>query len=206
MENATSGLNRVATESGAEVIALLEAAGSQVKVGYFWSRLQEHAPERRFRLLTNVASGTVPAGSPLAALLRDSISERCQSFLLFPWQGGSRVVTGVVGFSESTPPIEHVPEALVENLWSANEIARLRGELKTVSERLASRKLVEQAKSTLQAAQSISEERAYEYLRSVSRKRRITLAALSAEILGGRGLRNTAIRQGEAASPHVPGR
>jgi AmiR/NasT family two-component response regulator len=101
-------------------------------------------------------------------------------------------VTGVIGFRESLPPIEHVPDALVENLWSAYEIARLRGELKTVSERLASRKLVEQAKSTLQAAQSISEERAYEYLRSVSRKRRITLAALSAEILGERGLRSTA--------------
>jgi hypothetical protein len=191
MENATSGLNRVATESGAEVIALLEVAGSQVKVGYFWSRLRDQAPERRFellpdRLINDAARGTVPAGSPLAALLRDFISERCQSFLLFPWQGGSRVVAGVIGFRESTPRIEHVPDALVENLWSANEIARLRGELKTVSERLASRKLVEQAKSTLQAAQSISEERAYEYLRSVSRKRRITLAALSLEILSGR--------------------
>jgi hypothetical protein len=195
MENATSGLNRIATEAGAEVIALLEAAGSQVKIAYFWSRLRDEAPERRFRFpgdrLNNDATGPVPAGSPLAGLLKDSLSKRCRSFLLFPWQGGSRVVTGVIGFRESTPRIEHVPDALVENLWAANEIARLRGELKTVSERLASRKLVEQAKSTLQAAQSISEERAYEYLRSVSRKRRITLAALSAEILGGRGLRNT---------------
>jgi hypothetical protein len=191
MENATSGLNRVAIEAGAEVIALLEAAGSQVKIAYFWSRLRDQAPERRFRLPDNSARGTAPAGSTLAALLKDSISKRCQSFLLFPWEGGSRVVTGVIGFRESTPRIEHVPDALAENLWAANEIARLRGELKTVSERLASRKLVEQAKSTLQAAQSISEERAYEYLRSVSRKRRITLAALSAEILGARGLRNT---------------
>lgn len=190
MENATSGLNRVATESGAEVIALLEAAGSQVKIAYFWSRLQDQAPERRFQLPGN--PGTAPAGSPLAVLLRGSISERCRSFLLFPWQGGSRVVTGVIGFRESTPRFEHVPDALVENLWAANEIARLRGELKTVSERLASRKLVEQAKSTLQAVESISEEQAYEFLRSLSRKRRITLAALSAEILSARGLRNTA--------------
>ena len=108
MENATSGLNRVATESGAEVIALLEAAGSQVKIAYFWSRLRDEASERRFRLPGN--SGTAPAGSPLAALLKDSLSARCQSFLLFPWQGGSRVVTGVIGFRESTPRIEHVPD------------------------------------------------------------------------------------------------
>lgn len=186
MQNEPSGLNRIATELGAEVIALLESAGSEVKVGYFWSRSREQASERRFLLHADGGGGAVAAGSPLAALLRSTLSERCQSFLLFPWQGGSRVVAGVIGFRESTPRIEKVPEALVENLWSANEIARLRGELKTVSERLASRKLVEQAKSALQAAQSISEERAYEYLRSVSRKRRITLAALSVEILSGR--------------------
>jgi AmiR/NasT family two-component response regulator len=87
-----------------------------------------------------------------------------------------------------------VPEPVVENLrllgwtsWSAKEIVRLRGELRTVNERLAGRKLVERAKSALQADLSINEDSAYQYLRSVSRRRRITLAALSAEIVGGRG-------------------
>ena len=71
--------------------------------------------------------------------------------------------------------------------WSAREIVRLRGELKTASERLAGRKLVERAKSALQADLSINEDSAYQYLRSLSRRRRITLAALSAEIVSGRG-------------------
>jgi hypothetical protein len=199
--SASRSLNRAAIELGAEVIALLETAGSQVKITYFWSRARDHAPKQRFlgprRPLADAVSGTAvthsAAGSPLAALLRDSISEHSQSFILFPWQGDQNILTCVIGFEELMPPVEQVPEALVENLyllgwanWSAKEIARLRGELRTVNERLAGRKLVERAKSTLQAEQSIGEEQAYEYLRRLSRKRRITLAALSAEILGGR--------------------
>jgi hypothetical protein len=200
--SASSGLNRAAIGLGAEVIALLEAVGTQVKITYFWSRLRGHAPERRLleskRLLTDALKATkvatAAAGSPLAELLGDSISKHSQSFLLFPWQGDSRVTSGVIGFSEAMPPVGEVPEPLLESLrflgwanWSAKEIARLRSELRKVNDRLASRKLVERAKSTLQAEQSISEEQAYEYLRSLSRKRRITLAALSVEILGGRG-------------------
>ena len=106
---------------------------------------------------------------------------------------------------KATPPISEVPDAVVESLnllgwanWSAKEIARLREELRTVNERLAGRKLVERAKSTLQAERSITEEQAYEYLRNLSRKRRITLAELSAEILGGRvggGVSTTSNRQ-----------
>ena len=112
---------------------------------------------------------------------------------MFPQPGGENLSAGVIGFAAPNAPVSQVPDAVVENLnllgWaasSADEIARLRVELKNVNERLAGRKLVERAKSALQAEQSITEEQAYEYLRSVSRKRRITLTALSAEILGAR--------------------
>jgi AmiR/NasT family two-component response regulator len=114
-------------------------------------------------------------------------------------RGGKQVTAGVIGFAEPDAPVSQVPHAVVDNLnllgwatWSADEIARLRGELKIVNERLAGRKLVERAKSLLQAERSMSEEQAYDYLRSLSRKRRITLAALSAEILGARAGANQA--------------
>jgi hypothetical protein len=198
--SASSGLNRAAIGLGAEVIALLEPAGTQVKVTCLWSRSRNGAPERRFPeskplpadAIGNTPAGPSAAGSRLTTLLRETISECSQSFLLFPWQNSERVITGVIGFTKSSTPVGHIPDAILENLnllgwatWSANEIARLRGELRIVNERLAGRKLVERAKSALQAERSISEEQAYEYLRSLSRRRRITLSELSAEILGG---------------------
>ena len=208
LASASSGLNRAATGLGAEVIVLLETSGTQVEVTSLWSSSREYAPKRRFIELPRLPGGAIgaravtrlSANSPLAELLKDAISQRSQSFLLFPWQGAPKALTGVIGFREPEPPVGQVPEPLVENLrllgwtdWSAREIVRLRGELKTVNERLAARKLVERAKSTLQADLSITEESAYQYLRSLSRRRRITLAALSAEIVGGRGGRDPAV-------------
>src|SRR5579863_9657859 len=102
---ASSGLHRAAIGLGAEVIALIQNAGSQLEVTRFWSRLRNEGPERRFvesePLLSKAVVGTsvtVGAGSPLAALLSDSISRESQSFLLFPWDGDSGVRTGVIGF------------------------------------------------------------------------------------------------------------
>jgi ANTAR domain-containing protein len=200
---ASSGLQRAAIGLGAEVIALLEADGPQVAVTYFWRRSGDCVPERRSLqtkwLLVGAVSGKAVVGTATAGILRDAISERSQSFLLFPLDGTQNAVTGVIGFTDADPPVSQVPEAVVETLnllgwaiWSAREIARLRGELRTVNERLAGRKLVERAKSALQAERSLSEEQAYAYLRSLSRKRRITLATLSAEILGSRTGRSRA--------------
>ena len=219
LASASSGLNRAATGLGAEVIALLETAGSQVQVTTLWNSTRDHATRRRFielRRLPAEAIGAraairLSAGSPLAALLRDSISQCSQSFLLFPWQGAPKALTGVIGFREQEPPVGQVPEPVVENLrllgwtdWSAREIVRLRGELKTASERLAGRKLVERAKSALQADLSINEDSAYQYLRSLSRRRRITLAALSAEIVSGRGGHDPSVLAETALGPARP--
>ena len=208
LASASSGLNRAAIGLGAEAIALLEMAGSQVQVKSLWSCARDHAPQRRFIELRRLPAEAIeartvtrlPAGSHLTALLRTWISQRCHSFLLFPWQDAPKALTGVIGFREPEPPVGQVPEPVVENLrlmgwtdWSVREIVRLRGELRTVNERLAGRKLVERAKSTLQADLSISEDSAYQYLRSLSRRRRITLAALSAEIVNGRGGHNPTV-------------
>jgi hypothetical protein len=196
-------LQRTAIGVGAEFIALLDAAGSRLEVTCFRAGSRQRAPERLSFPSNGPLAGALgrsavarisvvaAVGSPLATVLRSTISEHSQSFLLFPWEGNQRVITGVIGFAESDPPVSQVPDAVLENLnllgwatWSAKEIGRLRGELRIVNERLAGRKLVERAKSALQAERSISEEQAYECLRSLSRKRRITLAKLSAEILG----------------------
>lgn len=189
---ALSGLQQAALGAGAEVIALLQPAESSVEVIWFWDRSGNRAldcatlPWKGFVPDTGVAA----AGSGLAATLRNALSTRSQSFLLFPSQGGRRTGTAVIGFTEPNTPASAVSEAILEKLslvewasWSVAEIARLRGELKTLNERLAGRKLVERAKNVLQTERNISEEQAYAYLRGLSRRRRITLAALASEIM-----------------------
>jgi hypothetical protein len=131
-------------------------------------------------------TGALPALSPD---LKRVLSERSQSFVVLPAQANGAIF-GVLGFIEPDPPFADAPDEIVEKLnligwasWSVAEMARLRGELRTVNERLAGRKLVERAKSALQAERSISEEQAYAYLRRLSRKRRISLAQISSEIV-----------------------
>jgi len=115
-----------------------------------------------------------------------------------------RVVSVVFGFAAPAPPSNRTPDVITEKLrliglatWSVKEIAGLRSQLKTVTGRLAGRKLVERAKGVLQVEQGMSEAGAYELLRRLSRKRRITLAALAEEVIrecsstqGGRGAVN----------------
>jgi hypothetical protein len=205
--SALSGLRRLATGMGAGVVALLRLSDAQIEITWFFGRSQEQ-PLDRVTLQSsgvseaasqlavigaNAGATSLAAGSPLATFLKHAISEQSQSFLLVPSAGSRKMATGVIGFAAANPPISDTPDAVVENLnllewatWSASEITRLRSELRTLNERLAGRKLVERAKSTLQAERSINEEQAYEYLRALSRRRRITIATLSAEILRGR--------------------
>jgi hypothetical protein len=135
----------------------------------------------------------VEPGNPLAQILREIISPHSESFLLFPWQVRQKVVTVIFSFAAPVPAYQRVPDRIAESLdlvglatWSVKEIVRLHTELKTVNSRLAGRKLVERAKGVLQAEQGLTEERAYEYMRGVSRKRRITLTQLAEEVLKGR--------------------
>jgi ANTAR domain len=136
----------------------------------------------------------VEAGSALARLLADRISPRSRSFLLFPWKVRQRAVTVIFCFDEKAPVSLDVPEAIAESLnliglatWSVKEVVRLRSELRITTNRLAGRKLVERAKGMLQREQGITEERAYEYLRGQSRRRRITLEAIAEEVVSERG-------------------
>src|SRR5580698_1539128 len=115
---ALSALQRAAIELGAEVIALLEDDGSQGVVTCFWRSLGGYATERRayHAGLSVAVSGKSVVGGTAAGVLREAISERSQSFLLFPLPGTQKAITGVIGFTEADTPITQVPEAVVENL------------------------------------------------------------------------------------------
>jgi hypothetical protein len=194
---ASSGLSRAAVDLGAVAAAVLWTEGPQLEITYFWSRSGAAAPSQRIlhsqqdlSKAVRRQTGPLAAGNPLAHILRDSISPDSESFLLFHWRVRRRVVTVVFGFTAPVPAYDRVPVPVAESLnliglatWSVKEIARLHAELKTASGRLAGRKLVERAKSVLQIEQGLSEQQAYEYLRGVSRRRRVTLSESAEEVL-----------------------
>jgi ANTAR domain len=197
LDQVSLGLSRAAVDLGAVAVAVVWAEGSQLEITYFWGRSGTAPPsqtildpQQEFSRAVRRQTGPLAAESPLAQLLRDAISPESESFLLFHWRVRRRVVTVVFGFTAPVPAHDRVPVRVVENLnliglatWSVKEIARLQAELKTVNGRLAGRKLVERAKGVLQIERGFSEPQAYEYLRGVSRRRRITLAESAEEVL-----------------------
>jgi ANTAR domain len=197
LDDASSVLQRAAIDLGAEAAAVLFSAGSQVELTYWWGELGDCASKQQMSIakpgrfdVLKTTTGPVDAGNPLAQVLREFVSPQSQSFLLFPWQMQRRVVTVVFCFAAPRPAYTQAPDAVIEKLrliglatWSVKEIAGLRSELRTVTNRLAGRKLVERAKGVLQIDHGISEAGAYEHLRRLSRKRRITLAALAEEVI-----------------------
>ena len=69
--------------------------------------------------------------------------------------------------------------------WSVEEVRRLRAELSSANCAFAGRKLVERAKLTLQSECGLNEQQAYEYLRRMSRQRRIPMSRLAQDLLTG---------------------
>jgi len=201
LDDASSGLKLAATEMGAEAVTVLFCEGSNVEITYAWHSIPPTPQKRQLPTISAAhcdvlkkTAGPAEAGSPVAQILRDFIAPRSQSFLLFTWRMQQRVVTVAFCFAATQPPNRQAPDAVLEKIsliglatWSVKEIAGLRSQLKTVNNRLAGRKLVERAKGLLQIDKGISEEGAYEHLRRLSRKRRITLAALAEEVVRERG-------------------
>lgn len=206
---ASLGLERAAEELGAVAAAVLLTEGSRIELTHFWSHsgttdkhLDPDKQQNLARALENW-SGPIDAGSPLARLLRDWINRDARSFLPFHCRIEGHLVTALFGFSESVVPHHAVPEVVAERLnlvgiaaWSFREIARLRANLKVVSSRLASRKLVERAKGVLQTERGLNEEQAYEHLRRTSRRRRIPLTELAEEVLRTQA-------RGSSLTPHL---
>jgi AmiR/NasT family two-component response regulator len=97
----------------------------------------------------------------------------------------------VFGFAQSDPPFSSVPAHILESVnlaamaaWSAKEIARLRAELRAMNCQFAGRKMVERAKGILQTQHGMNEQQAYEYLRRMSRQRRVAMSKLAQDLVG----------------------
>jgi ANTAR domain len=197
LEKSLAGLQRASTELGAAALVVLVAEGCGVEVAYPAAAPLVVGAELRDGLTG--ASGAIPAGTALAAFLRSEVIAGAISFLLFPWRTQRRVVMIVFGFAESRPPLDSVPPHIAEKInltalaaWSAKEIARLRAELRAVNRQFAGRKLVERAKGILQTERGMTEQQAYEFLRKMSRQRRIAIAKLAEDLVGSGGLKKYA--------------
>jgi hypothetical protein len=191
---ACANLDRTSVELGALSAAVLRNAEWGTEIAHFWSATGGgDAGTFRNQSLCRAegADGAIDAGSLPAKLLLEVIGPGAHSFVVHRWEANRRAIAIVLGFSNpETPPFERLPDAAEASLnlvalafWSAREITRLRAELKEADRRLASRKLVERAKGVLQLERGISEESAYAYLRSQSRRRRVTLIRIAEEVV-----------------------
>jgi ANTAR domain len=199
LEKSLAALEHASTELGAAALAVLVAEGCCVEVAYPSAAALVLGAELRdgAKLRDGLfgASGAIPAGTGLAAFLASQVTAGAISFLLFPWRTERRVVTIVFGFAESRPPLDSVPPHIADKInlaalaaWSAKEIAGLRAELRAVNRQFAARKLVERAKGILQTEHGMNEQQAYEFLRKMSRHRRIAMAKLAEDLVGSGGL------------------
>ncbi len=194
------GLSRAAAGLGANTLAVLalEARSFEIVhrrpgVGETWyplaapfplrARIAARARKRpRSRLRTKTARpiSHTPPSAPTS-----------NSFLLVPWRARHNGITLVFGFETPEPASSSIPAHLAESInlaslaaWSLNEVARLRAELRHANQSFAGRKMVDRAKALLQSEHGMDEQQAYEYLRRMSRQRRITLSQLAEDFLG----------------------
>jgi len=137
--------------------------------------------------------GFVPADSPAARFLAAACHLQPSSFVSFSW--GVHRHTGIVAFGFAPgaplapfpPHVSSTAQLLALAAWCVSEIARVRGEVAIVSERLGGRKLVEQAKTFLAEEQGLDEPQAYAYLRKLSRQRRTRMSDIARDVLKAAG-------------------
>jgi hypothetical protein len=172
------------TEALSATVLLIES-GKGVRVIYHWPERWKinSALHRSGTPLERVAGlpRCVEAGSPLGALL-SIVAPGAGSFLLFSSEARQTRAVVVFGFTDAVAlrraaraEVSAAANLVALATCSAHEAHRLRGELATVSERLGRRKLIERAKGLLQMEQGLSEREAYDHLRNVSRRRRISM-------------------------------
>ena len=197
LEQGLDGLTRVAATLGANALAVLLLGATSMEVVYRRPEAGEVLPPGSpipcgLDVCTALDStpGPVCAKTAVARFLTSAVTPSANSFLLFPWRARPSGVTIVFGF-EAQEPAHAVPAHISDSLnlvalavWSLKEVGRLRAELRAVNHSFASRKLVERAKGILQSEHGMNEQEAYEYLRRMSRQRRVTLAKLAEDLLG----------------------
>lgn len=188
LEKGLAGLQQAAADLGANALAVLVAEPACIEIVYPKAR-QVQCDANARHTLTSV-SGAIAPDTWTARFLTSEVTPEANSYLVFPWSVSSRAVIIVFGFAGLQQPHLSVPAHLTDTLslaafaaWSVKEANRLRKELRLLNHQLAGRKLVERAKSKLQAEHGLTEQQAYELLRKMSRQRRITLAQTAEDLV-----------------------
>ena len=195
LEQGMAGLLRAEAALGANTVAVLVLEATSLEIAYGRTEagalpLAAAIPcDLDILVALNSRCGPVSADSSLALFLTSAVAPTANSFLLFPWRDRPRSVTIVFGFAAREPAYT-IPADVMDSLnlaaltaWSVQEVSRLRAELRTANHSFAGRKLVERVKGILQSERGMSEQQAYEYLRRISRQRRITLSKLAEDLL-----------------------
>jgi ANTAR domain len=192
------GLSRAAAGLGANTLAVLALEARSFEIVHRRPGVGETYPlsapfpcALELRLALENGPAPVSGKKPLARFLTSAVAPTSNSFLLVPWRARHNGITLVFGFETPEPASSSIPAHLAESVnlaslaaWSLNEIARLRAELRHANRSFAGRKMVDRAKALLQSEHSMDEQQAYEYLRRMSRQRRITLSQLAEDFLG----------------------
>ena len=188
-------LTRVADECGVDSVSVILLESEEViQVVYRWPG---NAPFESSRLaggrsaLAGVTGATrIDVESPIGQLLNRVASRVAGSFLVFPWD--PQRVRGLIafGFVAAGADAAAIPRHGLQTLelaawatWATCEIRRLRRDLRVANERLSGRKTVERAKGLLQARHGWDEQKAYEHLRNLSRRRRRAMEEVAQELL-----------------------
>lgn len=188
---------RLGAAFGANNVTVLVLGTASIEIAYRRSVGGDAPPPGAFircefetRVALDSIQGPIPAGNPVATFLTSAVAPHSKSFILFPWRARPGAVTIAFGF-EGAEPACVIPDHVVDSLnlaalatWSLKEVSRLRAELRAANLSFAGRKTVERAKAVLQSERGMSEQQAYEYLRCMSRQRRITISRLAQDLLG----------------------
>ncbi len=186
----------MAAAFGANTVAVLVLEDGAIEIAYHRTEAGAVLPGTsipcgiEMRAVLDRSQGPVCPDSAIARFLTAELAPASNSFILFPWRAQPGPVTIAFGFNAAEPACvipDHVADSL--NLaalaaWSLKEVSRLRAELRAVNQSFAGRKTVERAKGILQSQRGMSEEQAYEYLRRISRQRRVTISRLAEDLLG----------------------
>jgi hypothetical protein len=197
LEKGFEGVARLAAAFGANNVTVLVLGAASVEIAYRRTGAGDVLPpgasipcEFETRVALDSIQGPIPKGSSVTRFLTSAIAPHSKSFILFPWRERPGAVTIAFGFEDAEPACV-IPDHVVDSLnlaalaiWSLKEVRRLREELRAVNQNFAARKTVERAKGVLQSERGMSEQQAYEYLRCMSRQRRVTISRLAEDLLG----------------------
>jgi hypothetical protein len=213
LERGLTGLMRMAADLGANSLAVLVIEAESLEIAFHQTPAGKLLPAgtkipcgREMCAELDRIAEPVSARSPVAHFLTSAVAPGANSFLLFRCRIQTRGVATVLGFEARELVQDSIPSHVADSLnlaalaaWSVKEVSRLHKELRTANCRFAGRKLVERARCVLQSEGGMNEQQAYEYLRRLSRQRRITMSRLAEDLLA-HDLQSTNWREASALS------